>query len=269
MNSPDTIDTFEQLIRLTPVSENQFTALSPEYTWGRVYGGQVVAQALNAALQTVDEEYVVHSLHAYFIRGGTSDEPIVYEVDRLRNGRSFVTRRVVALQTSGAILNLSASFQICEDGPNIQMHTLPDSLPEPEDLPSEDWTTIMERKVVPEGAIAHGHGVWIRLNGENDADPRFSELGLVYASDDSPFDAAVRLHPKFDGSWSTEEAPTFFSASLDHTVWFHQRSDPYEWQFHHHVGVAHMGNRGLATGAVYSRDGRYLATVTQEILQRL
>jgi len=269
VNSPEEINSFEELIELKSTSENHFTAVSPKYIWGRVYGGQVVAQALNAAIRTVDEKYFVHSLHAYFIRGGTSDEPIRYEVDRLRNGRSFVTRRVVAMQTSGAILNLSASFQIDEHGPNIQVHSLPDSLPQPEDLPSDSWTTIMERKAVPDGVIPNGHGVWIRLNGERAGDQNLSELGLVYASDDVPFDAAVRLHPKFDGNWNTEASQTFFSASLDHTVWFHQRSNPYEWQFHHHTGVVHMGNRGLATGAVYSRNGLYLATVTQEILQRL
>ena len=268
MNLPADITTFEELICLTPTSEDEFTAQSPEYTWGRVYGGQVVAQALNAAKHTVDPSYLVHSIHAYFIRGGSSDELIRFEVDRLRDGRSFVTRRVVALQSTGAILNLSASFQLVEDGPKVQNMSLPDNLPSPVELESENWSTIMERRVVPEGVLATGHGVWIRLNGDNSKDETTYELGLVYASDDAPFDAAARLHPEFDGTWDPENAPSFFGASLDHAVWFHQKSNPYEWQFHHHVGVTHMGNRGLATGAVYSEDGIYLATVNQEILQR-
>lgn len=268
MNSSEKIDTFQKLISLTPISDNEFTANSPQYNWGRVYGGQVVAQALQAAKQTVDPKYQVHSIHAYFIRGGTSDELIKFEVDRLRDGRSFVTRRVVALQTSGAILNLSASFQIDESGEKIQTLSLPANLPDPEQIPSENWSEIMERKVVPAGLLEIGHGVWLRLNGETDIESSTFDLGLVYASDDAPFDAAARLHPKFDGTWETDEAPSFFGASLDHAVWFHQQGNPYDWQFHHHIGVTHMGNRGLATGAIYSKDGMHLATVTQEILQR-
>ena len=269
MNSPDEIISFEELVRLHRVSEDTFTAVSPKYVWGRVYGGQVVAQALNAAIQTVDIDYRVHSVHAYFIRGGTSEESIEYEVDRIRNGRSFITRRVVAKQTSGAILNLAASFQITESGPDIQKCSIPDSIPPPEELQSDNWTPIMERKVIPDGILENGHGVWIRLNGNMPENDRIAELGLTYTSDDAPFDAAVRLHPKFTGTWDTDNPPTFFSASLDHAVWFHQTTNPYEWHFHHHIGLAHMGNRGLATGAIYSIDGKYIATVTQEILQRL
>jgi acyl-CoA thioesterase-2 len=268
VNSPKSIDTFNELITLTKIDDNRFSARSPKYNWGRVYGGQVVAQALNAAKQTVDPRYHVHSIHAYFIRGGSSDEVIDLEVDRLRDGKSFVTRRVVALQSPGAILNLSASFQIHEDGPKIQERSLPNDLPLPEDLTSDNWSNIMERKVVPEGTLSSGHGVWIRLNGDTEHDQSSYELGLVYASDDAPFDAAARLHPEFDGNWDNDEAPNFFGASLDHAVWFHQKSNPYDWQFHHHVGVTHMGNRGLATGAIYSKSGMHLATVTQEILQR-
>ena len=120
MNSPNSIDTFNELITHTKLADTRLSARSPKSTWGTVYGGQVVAQALNAAKQTVDPKYHVHSIHAYFIRGGSSDEVIDLEVDRLRDGKSFVTRRVVALQSPGAILNLSASFQIHEDGPKIQ-----------------------------------------------------------------------------------------------------------------------------------------------------
>ena len=186
----------------------------------------------------------------------------------MRDGKSFATRRVVALQSPGAILNLSASFQVNEDGPKIQERSLPNDLPLPNDLESENWSNIMDRKVVPKGILSSGHGVWIRLNGDPQHDESTYELGLVYASDDAPFDAAARLHPEFDGNWDNDETPNFFGASLDHAVWFHQKSNPYDWQFHHHIGITHMGNRGLATGAIYSKDGKHLATVTQEILQR-
>ena len=168
-----------------------------------------MAQALNAAKQTVDPKYHVHSIHAYFIRGGSSDEVIDLEVDRLRDGKSFVTRRVVALQSPGAILNLSASFQIYEDGPKIQERSLPNDLPLPEDLTSDNWSNIMERKVVPEGTLSSGHGVWIRLNGDTEHDHSSYELGLVYASDDAPFDAAARLHPEFEGIGITMKLQIF------------------------------------------------------------
>jgi acyl-CoA thioesterase len=117
---PFDVTDFKTLMQLEPHGPDVFVGVSPSYPWGRVYGGQVVAQALRAACETVDDAFQVHSLHSYFIRGGDYDEPIRYEVDRIRNGRSFLTRRVVARQSMGPILNLSVSFQIKEGTVDVQ-----------------------------------------------------------------------------------------------------------------------------------------------------
>ena len=135
MADAPTFDTFADIIYLEPHGPDVFVGESPVFSWGRVYGGLVVAQAMKAAVETVDPAYLPHSLHAYFIRGGSSDEPIRYEVDRIRNGRSFVTRRVVARQSNGAILNLSASFHVVEGDVDAPTFTLPGGIPQPDDLP--------------------------------------------------------------------------------------------------------------------------------------
>ena len=267
MTSNTEISTFKELIALEQIHETEFLGQSPKYTWGRVYGGQVVAQGLASAQNTVSSELRIHSIHAYFIRGGTSEEPIVYQVDCLRDGKSFATRRVIANQADGAILNLSASFQLVENGPDIDNRIDLSSIPRPSSLESENWSDLMERRVIPSGEIPNSHGVWLKLNGSS-KDKRSNELGVVYASDDVPFDAAIRQHPKFTGLWDGAGDPPFFGASLDHAVWFHRSRNPYEWQLHLHEGVTHIGNRGLATGKIYSLDGSHVATVVQEILQR-
>ena len=153
---PFDVRDFPSLMALESHGPDVFVGVGPSYPWGRVYGGQVVAQALRAACSTVDDDHFVHSLHAYFICGGDFEEPIRYEVDRIRNGRSFITRRVVARQSAGPILNLSASFQIREEGQaDVAELAAPADVPAPEDLPSDDWGPILERRTVPtEGARA-------------------------------------------------------------------------------------------------------------------
>ena len=141
---------FGALMALESHGPDVYVGISPDYPWGRVYGGQVVAQGLRAASATVDEDRHVHSLHAYFIRGGTSSEPIRYEVDRIRNGRSFVTRRVVARQSEGAILNLSCSFQVVEDQIDVQESMAPEHMGLPEDGPNEDWGLMGHRRILQE-----------------------------------------------------------------------------------------------------------------------
>ena len=155
---PADID-FTALMALESHGPDVYVGISPDYPWGRVYGGQVVAQGLRAAAATVDDDRHVHSLHAYFIRGGTSSEPIRYEVDRIRNGRSFTTRRVVARQSEGAILNLSCSFQVVEDQANVQESTAPDHMGTAEDGESEGWGLMGYRRVIQET----GHSAsWLR-----------------------------------------------------------------------------------------------------------
>ena len=244
-----------------------FVGHSPEYNWGRVYGGQVVAQGLAAARMTVSEELNVHSIHAYFIRGGDSSKQITYEVDLLRDGKSFATRRVIAYQQGEAILNFSASFQLNEEGPSIDHSLNMSEIPRPEDLESDNWSEIMERRVIPSSQIPNGYGVWLKINGDPSPSAT-NEEGIVFASDDVPFDAAVRLHPLYEGIWDGNGDPPFFGASLDHAVWFHRSSPPHEWHLHLHEGINHINNRGLASGKIYSQSGSHIATVVQEILQR-
>ena len=259
---------FKTLMNLGSHGPDVFVGVGPVYPWGRVYGGQVVAQALRAAFSTVEEGYVVHSLHSYFIRGGDCEEPIRYEVDRIRNGRSFLTRRVVARQSCGPILNLSASFQIREDQADVQECVIPTGLPEPESLPSEDWSPILKRRSIPtEGAHA---AAWVRVEGPLADDPITQSCALAYTSDDIPTEAASKSHPlhptltQDPRSWGE----TFIGASLDHTIWFHRPGRNEDWVLHDFQGHGVVGGRGLTVGQIYSRDGIHMATVAQEILIR-
>ena len=175
------IDDFCSLMELEAHGPDVYVGISPEYPWGRVYGGQVVAQALRAAATTVEENRLVHSMHAYFIRGGTSDEPIRYEVDRLRNGRSFSTRRVVARQSDGAILNLSCSFQIDEEQVNIQESSLPVDAGNPEDYESENWAPLLERR--PTSLSSSGRAAtWLKVHGPGPDDPAVATDKATYLS---------------------------------------------------------------------------------------
>jgi len=256
------------LIELEPHGPDVFVGIGPAYPWGRVYGGQVVAQALRAASATVDADHRVHSLHAYFIRGGDFDEPIRFEVDRIRNGRSFVTRRVVARQSIGPILNLSASFQTPEDQADVQEGRMPEGLPRPEDLPSSSWSEILERRLIPtEGARS---AYWLRVVGPLSPDAITQSCALAYASDDVPTEAASRSHPlqatPTDDPGAYDAA--FVGASLDHAIWFHRPGRHDDWILHDFRSHGVVGARGLSIGQLYDRGGVHLATVAQEILIR-
>ena len=167
MTIPDIVDVeFRELLQLEPHGPDTFVGIAARYPWGgRLFGGQIIAQALRAAAATVDTDRPAHSLHSYFIRPGSPNEPVRYEVERLRNGRSFSTRQVVARQSGGAILNLSVSFQIEEDEADAQLAALPDDMPTPDDPSLQDtsWGALIERKAVD---LADGRlGYWIRLTG--------------------------------------------------------------------------------------------------------
>lgn len=263
---PPVFEHFSELLHLEPHGPDVFVGESPEYPWGRVYGGQVVAQALAAALHTVDSKYRPHSLHAYFIRGGTSDEPVRYEVDRIRNGRSFSTRRVVARQSNGAILNLSASFQVEEDSVDLQAFDLDPAVPQPEDIKAgEQWTPLLERLAVPRKDLDGRVVVWLRVHGPLGLLHHVNTVALAYASDDVPYDAAQQSHPEV-----THDTPheAFTGASLDHSIWFHRPFAGDEWLLFDMHGEGTVGSRALATGRVFTRDGLHVATVNQEILLR-
>lgn len=265
------ITDFKTLMELERTAPDVFIGLSPEYPWGGLYGGQVVSQGLRAACETVDSEHQVHSLHAYFIRGGDVNEPVRYEVDRIRDGRSFLTRRVVAHQSIGPILNLSASFQIREDDQaDVQAIPLPADLPDPDSLPIDDWSRILQRRtVVSEPGLARSAS-WLKVTPPFGDDPVMHSCALAYASDDMPTEAASQSHPQnpMPAAEPGEYERRFIGASLDHAIWFHRPLRHDDWVLHDLSGQGVVGARGMAIGQVFSRSGSHLATVAQEILLR-
>lgn len=253
-----------RVFELEPHGPDTFVGESPPYEWGRIYGGLVVAQALWAGVQTVQPEYVVHSLHAYFILGGDLSEPVRYEVDRVRNGRSFTTRRVIARQSAGAILTLACSFQRAEEGPETQSARLPEGLPDPEDRePGYDagaWRIEVDTPASPPRSR-----IWARYPLPLDAlDPRVQSCALAYLSDMNPMSAVHASYPK-QGSRDEDE---MMGASLDHAMWFHRPGRADDWLLLDMDGHGMVGSRGLATGLVFDRTGTHLATVAQEGLLR-
>jgi acyl-CoA thioesterase-2 len=254
-----------ELLALEPHGPDTFVGISPTYPWGRVYGGQVVAQALRAAATTVDGPFHAHSLHAYFIRGGDADEPIRFEVDRLRNGRSFVTRQVVARQSGGAILNLSCSFQVDEAEVDVQASDPPDAAPPDPSAPDTSWGPLLERR--PAAPPTPGEAsMWLRVVGPLEDDPGLHVCALAYASDDAPMEAAINLHPAWTGT--EDDYTRFMTASLDHALWFHRPVRGDDWHLFHLRCDGLRGARGTSLGRVYSADGRHVASVAQEVLIR-
>jgi acyl-CoA thioesterase II len=247
-----------------------YVGTGPRYPWGGLYGGQIVAQALRAASATIDEEKVVHSLRAYFIRRGDATEPVRYEVDRIRNGRSFATRRVVARQAIGAILNLESSYQRAEESAVVQPAMMP-VVPEPDALEESSWSTDFRRRFVPEAdtpppPIGAGRMIaWMRVGVPLAGDDLLRRCWLAYLSDDLPCDAAVRAHPRREAIDGSE---TRFIASLDHSVWFHATPHVEDWHLYDVTCLAFAGGRGLALGHVFEPDGRHVATFAQEALVR-
>jgi acyl-CoA thioesterase-2 len=259
---------FKDLLHLEPHGPDTFVAIPARYPWGdRLFGGQVVAQALRAAGETVDESRPAHSLHSYFIRPGSAFEPIRYEVERLRDGRSFSTRQVVARQSGGAILNLSVSFQISEDEADVAITTIPDELPGPDDpaLADSSWGGLIERRAteLPDGRM----GYWVRITADIGDDPADHQSALAFMSDAAPSRAARSPHPDFMNDNS--DRYRFQGASLDHSVWFHRPSDPREWHWFDMQSHGLSGGRGLVTGDVIRVDGLHVATIVQQVLLRL
>jgi acyl-CoA thioesterase II len=252
---------FATMMALEAHGPDTFVGIGPRYPWGGLYGGQIVAQGLRAAGLTVDPEFHVHSLHAYFIRKGDHTEPIRFEVDRVRNGRSFVTRRVIARQAVGAILSMEASFQVDEDAPEVQIATLPDVPAPGETSRSEAWTDLFERRFTPLHETRGRANGWLRMNETLDDDPLVHACALAYTSDDLPTDAARALRPDRD-------AGDLFGTSLDHAVWFHRPARADEWLCHDLVCHGLISSRGLSVGHVFTADGIHVATVSQEVLLR-
>lgn len=270
------------VLDLEPIELNIFRGSSLEGGPQRVFGGQVAGQALVAAGRTVPRDRYVHSLHAYFIRPGDSSAPIVYEVDRVRDGRSFTTRRVTAIQHGKAIFTLSASFHHTEPGLE---HQLPmPRVPAPEELPTmrerifealgkvprfATWHPIEMRPVGPlsfevqrDRSLSRTENlVWLKVDGRLPDDPLLHVCLMTYASDMTLLDTVLLAHGRsFSG---------ISMASLDHAMWFHRPFRADEWLLYAQETPAASGARGLARGLVYTRSGELVCSVVQEGLIRV
>jgi acyl-CoA thioesterase II len=254
--------TFLELMDLEQIAADFFVGQSPDYPWGRVFGGQVVAQSLRAAASTVNPEHRVHSLHAYFLLAGTVGKPILFEVERLRDGRSFSTRRVVARQDGGVILNIDLSFQRDEPEVDIQETNLADDIPKPDQLPPSDWGAMGVVRDVPNTPGSAVSRIWMKVHQELQNDPILHACGLAYLSDHNPLDAIILSHPS-GGDWES-----MMTASLDHAIWFHRQPKADDWMLFDMRGHGLTNARGMATGAIHSIGGVHLATVAQEGLVR-
>ncbi len=260
--------THSDMLALELHGADTYVGESPPYEWGLIYGGLVIAQALRAAMHTVDTEgHSVHSLHAYFILGGDPGEPVRYEVDRLRNGRSFSTRGVVARQSGGAILNLSCSFQRREGGPDVSSVAFPDDVRPPEEAEKVEWGIGLDSRLELESTGPARHRMWTRYTDPigDDVDDHFA--ALAYLSDTNAMDAVITAHPVQRGEREWDDV--YMTASLDHAVWFHRPVRADEWLLFDLKPHQLIGTRGLATGDVFTANGELVATVAQQGLVRL
>lgn len=261
-----TVD-LSRLFDLESHGADTFVGIGPQYPWGGLYGGQIVAQSLRAAASTVDPDREVHSLRSYFIRRGDHTEPIRFEVDRIRNGRSFSTRRVIARQAVGAILNLEASFQHPEPSTDLSTVAMDAEVPGPESLESDSWTSSFDRRFVPRDwsspAPRLGTGrtlAWMKVNASLGGDQLLHRCWLAYLSDDLPADSVQAATGIDDGGR--------FTASLDHSMWFHRPVRADDWHLHDFSCHSFIGGRGLTIGQIFGADGVHVATVAQEVLMR-
>jgi acyl-CoA thioesterase-2 len=286
----EALDGLIELLDLESIEVNIFRGRSPDEERQRVFGGQVAGQALVAAYRTVDGDRRVHSLHAYFLRPGDPEVPILYEVDRIRDGRSFTTRRVVAIQHGRAIFNLSASFHVEEDG--LDHHTPMPAVPEPGSLPSwRDRIKELEGQVPPwflrprpidmrhvgearrwalgDDADAEPlepcQQVWMRADGDLPDDPVLHACVVAYASDMTLLDSALLPHRGEVGAGHA----SLMMASLDHAMWFHRPFRADEWLLYSQESPSASGARGLARGHIFRHDGVLAVSVVQEGLIRL
>lgn len=250
------------LLNLESHGPDTWVGSGPTYPWGGLYGGQIVAQALMAASQSVPEQFAVHSLHAYFIRRGDAQAPIRFEVDRIRDGRTFFTRRVVARQSTGAILNMSASFHLPEQGLEATPQRAPEA-PAPETLQSDSWTPILDRRLVPREPTSGRGSAWFRIVDAIGDTPIRHACALAYASDDLPMDAVIASHPQ--GAISLKN---FWATSLDHAIWFHRPLRADQWHIYEYTVHALGSSRGLTLGHIFTQGGEHVATVAQELLVR-
>lgn len=270
-------------LEVEPVDKYLFIGKSPKRP-ARIFGGQVLAQSLSSAFRTVDSDRIAHSMHGYFLRPGDPLKQIVYEVDPIRDGRSFTTRRVVAKQDGRAIFNTAVSFQVAEEGLSHQS-SMPD-VPQPEELESEQEQLAelaktnpelaqmamlgpIERRRVnprdrinpqPQEAIEH---MWFKVESEIGGDYRRHQLLLAYISDFGLLGTALYPHPY------TPQSKEIQAASLDHALWFHRPFRLDDYLLYSLDSPSLESSRGFSRGSFYTRDGLLVASSAQESLLRL
>lgn len=272
------------LLELEDLDVDLYRGRQPDTVRQRVFGGQVAAQALVASTRSVDAAFSLHSLHSYFLRPGDTAVPIIYDVERLRDGRSFVSRRVVARQHGRPIYFQTCSYQLPEDGYDHQ-DVMPDVVPPEEGFPllelararggtvAEDWQREWAALDVRHlGMTGRGLEVvadqsararlWIRVDGDLPVDPVIHQAAFTYATDLTLLGATLVPHGV------TIDSPGLQAASLDHTVWFHRPLRADRWWLYDQTSPSASGGRGLALARVFSQDGELVATVAQEGLIR-
>jgi acyl-CoA thioesterase-2 len=280
----DAVKDLLAVLDLERLEVNLFRGRSPQVGWQRVFGGQVIGQALVAATRTV-EGRLPHSLHAYFLLAGDPKVPIIYEVDRIRDGKSFTTRRVVAIQHGHPIFSMSVSFHVDEQGLDHQATMPPVS--RPEELPSESEIKERVLPLMPDPVRSYYErdrpielrpvefsrylgkkseegkfNVWIRTTGRLPDDPAIHRCVLAYASDMTLLDTALVPHGR------TVFEKSIMGASLDHALWFHRPFRADEWLLYAQDSPNLHGARGFARGLIFAADGTLVASVTQEGLLR-
>ena len=266
-------------INLEKIEINIFRGATLDIARQQLYGGQVLAQAINAAARTVVSSLVLHSVHAYFLRSGSEDIPIIYEVDRIRDGKTFTTRRVVAIQHGRAIFNASFSYQLPEDSEIEHGAAMPD-VPGPESLLSDEvlYTEMLGKPLQQAWPIEYRqidpvnlkqlkpkpatHYVWFRSNGDLIDDYSLHQELLAYASDHLLLHTALRPHA-LDG-WCGD----IKMASLDHAIWFHRPFRVDEWLLYEMESTVASGSRAFCRGQVFDSKGTLVASTTQEGLLR-
>ncbi len=282
---PASVEELMALLDLEVIEDNLFRGRQPDTSLQRVFGGQVAAHALVAASRTVPDPYDVHSLHSYFLRPGDTTVPIVFDVESVRDGRSFATRRVLARQHGRPIFAMTLNYQIPEEGLDHQDPMPP--TPGPDECPtlgevlaghgkrSADWAREWAALDVryagnsrPGGAIADPDvaarvRLWIRVNGRLPDDSLLHTAAFTYSSDMTLLGAALVPHDLTLGS------PQVQAASLDHSIWFHRSFRADEWWLYDQVSPSASGGRGLSMARVFAQDGRLVASVAQEGLIRL
>ncbi|GGY19403.1 acyl-CoA thioesterase [Streptomyces tanashiensis] len=280
------LDDLLDLLDLERIEQDIFRGESRPSIVPRVFGGQVAAQALVAAGRTVPEDRLAHSLHAYFLRAGDPGAPIVYTVDRIRDGRSFTTRRVVAVQHGQPIFHLSASFQAYEEGLDHQVDMPPAPDPESLDTPAEMLPRHLPREVAdrlvearaavdlryadvpPWGSVGQPREprsqVWFRTNGKLADDPLLHVVLATYVSDMTLLDSVLLAHGR--GGWAVGDV---VGASLDHAMWFHRPFRADEWLLYDQESPTSSGGRGLGQARIYTQDGRLAISVIQEGVVRV